>query len=171
MKEDSPMSIYYSKYAPTRSRVEYINRKRRIEYIKTIQINREWERERERERKWRTLTTSSLLFSPDSTRILSSSERICIWEATSGKLIASPLAGDDEPDAFSATYSPPGGYIVAANEDGIPKKWDTLTHCPIWERERDRKQVDLSRMVSAAFSLDSHRMQSQLYSETVKGQS
>ena len=69
-------------------------------------------------------------------------------------MIASPLAGDDEPDAFSATYSPPGGYIVAANEDGIPKKWDTLTHCPIWERERDRKQVDLSRIASAAFSPD-----------------
>ena len=34
------------------------------------------------------------------------------------------------------------------------KKWDTLTHCPIWERERDRKQVDLSRIASAAFSPD-----------------
>ena len=115
-KEDSLMSIHYAKYAWTGCRVEYIGRKQRNDCIKTIQVVRNWQH----------VPISS--FSPDSTRILSSSERICIWEATSGKLIASPLAGDDEPDAFSATYSPPGGYIVAANEDGIPKKWDTLTH-------------------------------------------
>ena len=152
MKKDSPMSIHYSKYASTKSRVEYINRKRRNNCIKTIRVDREWERERER--RSRTLPTKSLLFSPDGTQILSSSKRICVWEATSGELIAGPLAGEDESDALFTTYSPDGRYIIIASGDGIIRKWDALTNCLVWEREMDREQVDLSRVESAAFSPD-----------------
>ncbi|PAV14717.1 nucleotide-binding-oligomerization-domain like receptor [Pyrrhoderma noxium] len=79
---------------------------------------------------------------------------VCVWEATSGKLITGPLTGDDESDALSATYSPDGRYIIVASDDGILRKWDALANCPVWEREIDRKQVDLSQVVSAAFSPD-----------------
>ncbi|PAV14701.1 nucleotide-binding-oligomerization-domain like receptor [Pyrrhoderma noxium] len=172
-KEDSLMSIHYAKYASTGYRVEYIGRKRRSDCIKTIQVDRErereWEREwdrewgrerewewrRDRKRRWRTSSLSFLLFSPDGTRILSDPVRVvCIWEATSGKFIAGLLTGDDKSDALTATYSPDGRYIIVASDDGIIRKWDAFTNCPVWEREIDREQIDLSQVVSAAFSPD-----------------
>ncbi|PAV14651.1 nucleotide-binding-oligomerization-domain like receptor [Pyrrhoderma noxium] len=176
-KEDSLMSIHYAKYVPTGYRVEYIGRKGRNDCIKTIEVDRErererergreWERERERgwelgwelrrdrERRWRTSSLSFLLFSPDGTRILSDPVRVvCIWEPTSGKLIAGPLTGDDKSNALTATYSPDGRYIIVASEDGVIRKWDAFTNCLIWEREINRKQVDLSLVVSAVFSPD-----------------
>ncbi|PAV14664.1 nucleotide-binding-oligomerization-domain like receptor [Pyrrhoderma noxium] len=162
-KEDSLMSIHYAKYVPTGYRVEYIGRKRRNDCIKTIQVDRErewrreWEREREREweRRWGTSSPSFLLFSPDGTRILSDPVRVvCVWEATSGKFITGPLTGDDESDALTATYSPDGRYISVASDDGIIRKWDAFTNCPVWEREMDTKQADLSLVVSSAFSPD-----------------
>ncbi|PAV14678.1 nucleotide-binding-oligomerization-domain like receptor [Pyrrhoderma noxium] len=116
---------------------------------------REQEREWEWERRWGTLSPGFLLFSPDGTRILSNPVRVvCIWEATSGKFIAGPLTGDDESDALTATYSPDGRYISVASDDGILRKWDALTNCVVWEREIDRKQVDLSLVMSAVFSPD-----------------
>ncbi|PAV14694.1 nucleotide-binding-oligomerization-domain like receptor [Pyrrhoderma noxium] len=166
-KEDSLMSIHYAKYASTGYRVEYIGRKRRNDCIKTIEVDRErergrergrgrgWEWRRDRERRWGTLAPSFLLFSPDGTRILSDPVRVvCVWEATSGKLIAGPLTGDDESDALTATYSPDGRYIIVASEDGVIRKWDAFTNCLIWERKINRKQVDLSLVVSAVFSPD-----------------
>ncbi|PAV14715.1 nucleotide-binding-oligomerization-domain like receptor [Pyrrhoderma noxium] len=164
-KEDSLMSIHYANYVPTGYRVEYIGRKRRNDCIKTIRVSRkrEWEwvrewareRERERERRWGTSSPSFLLFSPDGTRILSDPVRVvCVWEAISGKLITGPLTGDDESDALTATYSPDGRYIIIVSDDGILRKWDAFTNCPVWEREIDRGQADLSQVVSAAFSPD-----------------
>ena len=152
-KEDSLMSIHYAKYASTGYRVEYIGRKRRNNCIKTIQVDRgrerEWEREQkrgwewewERERRWGISSPSFLLFSPDGTRILSEPVRVvCVWEATSGKLIAGPLTGDDKSYALTATYSPDGRYIIVASEDGIIRKWDAFTNCLVWEREIDRER-------------------------------
>ena len=153
------MSKHYAKYVPTGYRVEYIGIKRRNDCIKTIRVDRKREREREQEqeweRRWGTSSPSFLLFSPDGTRILSDPVRVvCVWEATSGKLITGPLTGDDESYALTATYSPDGRYISVASDDGILRKWDALTNCLVWEREIDRKQIDLSRVVSAAFSPD-----------------
>ncbi|PAV14667.1 nucleotide-binding-oligomerization-domain like receptor [Pyrrhoderma noxium] len=162
-KEESLMSIHYAKYVPTGYRVEYIGRKRRNVCIKTIQVDRERERGpglvpatvQSWRREWERGLFFFLLFSPDGTRILSDPVRVvCVWEATSGKFIAGPLTGDDESDALTATYSPDGRYIIVASEDGVIRKWDAHTNCLIWEREIDRKQVDLSRVVSAAFSPD-----------------
>ncbi|PAV14658.1 nucleotide-binding-oligomerization-domain like receptor [Pyrrhoderma noxium] len=148
-KEDSLMSIHYAKYAHTGCRVEYIGRKRRSDCIKTIQVN--WGQDLRYESSWSTF----LSFSPDGTRVLSDSVRgVCVWEATSGKFIAGPLTGGDKSDALTATYSPDGRYISVASEDGIIRKWDALTNCPVWEREIDRKRVDLSLVVSAVFSPD-----------------
>ena len=143
------MSIHYSKYANDAFRVEYIGRKRRNDCIKTIQVDWGWVLRYESS--WSTF----LSFSPDGTRILSNPVRVvCIWEATSGKLITGPLTGDDKSNALTATYSPDGRYISVASRDGIIRKWDALTNCPVWEREIDRKQVDLSLVKSAVFSPD-----------------
>ena len=133
--------------------MEYIGNKERNDCIKTIRIHREWEREWER--KCGDFSTSTLLFSPDGTRILSHPVQAAyVWDATSGRLIAGPLAGDNESGALSATYSPDGRYTIVISEDGIIEKWDTLTNCLVWKREIDKKQIDFSRVVSAAFSQD-----------------
>ena len=168
-KEDSLMSIHYANYVPMGCRVECIGRKRRNDRIKTIRVDRKrewewewergrergWERRQERERRWGISSLSFLLFSPDGTRILSDPVRVaCVWEATSGKFIAGPLTGDDESDALTATYTPDGRYIIVASEDGVIRKWDAFTSCLIWERKINRKQVDLSLVVSAVFSPD-----------------
>ena len=150
-KEDSLMSIHYAKYAYTGCRAEYIGRKRRSDCIKRLQVD--WERERER--RWSTLSTSFLSFSPDGTQTLSNAERgVCVREATSGKLVAGPLAGDDKCNALTAAYSPDGRLIIVASEDGIIRKWDVLTNYRVWEKKMGEKQIDLSRVVSAEFSPD-----------------
>ena len=145
------MSIHYAKYASTGYRVEYIGRKRRIECIKTIQVNPG----RDQRQRSEALLTDLLFFSPDGTQILHNTLRgVCVWNATRGELIAGPLTGYDESGALSATYSPDGRYIIEASDDGIIRKFDALTNFLVWEREMGRKQIDLSRVVSAAFSPD-----------------
>ena len=137
------MSMHYAKYASTGCRVEYIGRKPRNDCIKTIQVRGKFEQ------------TDFLLFSPDGTRVLSNSGRgVCVWEATSGKLITGPLADDEEINELSAAYLPDGRYVVVASEDCVVRKWDVLTNRLVWRREMDGRQIDLSRAVSAAFSPD-----------------
>ena len=141
------MSLRYEKYASNKFQVEYIGRKQRNECIKTIQVSREWIQE--------TAPRDIVLFSPDGTRLLTNSERgICVWGATSGELIAGPLAGDHESDALSATYSSDGRHIIIASRDGIIREWDALTNCLVWERKIDEGQIDLSRVMSVEFSPD-----------------
>ena len=141
------MSMHYSKYASNKFQVEYIGRKQRNECIKTIQVSREWIQG--------TFARDIVLFSPSGTQLLINSERsICVYEATSGKLIAGPLAGVDGTSVLSTTYSSDGRHIIAASEDGIIRKWDALTTCLVWEREMDRRQIDLSQVGSAVFSPD-----------------
>ena len=149
MKERSPMSIHYAKYASTGFRVEYVGEKPHNDCIKTIQVEREWGRRRV------LLPVDFLLFPPDGTRVLSNSEQgVFMWEATSGKLVANLLAGDNETGALSAAYLPNGRYIIAANRDCTIRKWDVLTSCLVWERVMDEREIDSTQMVSAVFSPD-----------------
>ena len=135
------MSMHYSKHASTKIRVEYIGRQRRNDCIKIIQTGDEY------------LFTKLLSFSPDGTRRVSNSEQgVCVWEATSGRLIIGPLVGDDQTSALSAAYLPGGRYITIVDRDGIIRKWDALTNCLVWRKEIDEMQIDLSRVVSAVFS-------------------
>ena len=137
------MSMHYSKYANDAFRVEYIGRKPRNDCIKTIQV--EWGDER----------IDFLLFSPDGTRILSNLEQgVCVWDATSGELLAGPLAGSNETRVLSATYLPDGRYIISVSGNGIIKKWDVLTICLVWERIMVERQIDSTWMTSAVFSPD-----------------
>ena len=136
------MSMHYAKYASTGCRVEYIGRKPRNDCIKTIQVRGKFEQ------------TDFLLFSPDGTHILSSLERVCVWEATSGELVAGPLMGDDETGALSAAYLPDGRYVIVVGRDGVYRKWDVLMNRLVWEREIEGGQIDLSQVVSAVFSPD-----------------
>ncbi|PAV14643.1 WD40 domain containing protein [Pyrrhoderma noxium] len=146
-RDNSPMSMHYSKYASNKFQVEYIGRKQRVECIKTIQVSREWVRE--------ILPQRIVLFSPDGTRLLTNTSfGVCVYEATSGKLIAGPLAEVDGTSVLSATYSSDGRYIVVASEDYVIRKWDTFTNCLVWETEIDGGQIDLSRVMSAEFSPD-----------------
>ena len=142
------MSIHYAKYASIGCRVEYIGRKQRKDCIRIIQVTlgRKWLR------KWETLPSNFLSFSPDGTRVVSNSECVGVWDATSGDLVTGPLAGDDQTSVLSAAYLPGGRYIVVVTRDGIFRKWDVLTKCLVWKREMDEGQIDLSRVVSAVFS-------------------
>ncbi|PAV21526.1 nucleotide-binding-oligomerization-domain like receptor [Pyrrhoderma noxium] len=142
-KEESLMSIHYSKYANDAFRVEYIGRKRRNDCIKTIPVERGHSK------------TKILLLSPDGTRILSNSKQgVCVWDATSGELIAGPLEGSDELDVLSATYSTDGRYIIGVSTNGIIRKWDVLTSCLVWEKVTVRGQINSGWMASAVFSPD-----------------
>ena len=135
------MSKRYAKDAFTGCRVEYIGKKRRNDCIKTIQV--------EGFRRRLFFPINFLLFSPDGTRILSNSERgACIWDVTSGKLIAGPLAGDDKKIALFATYLPDGRYIIVAGRGGAIRKWDVLTSRLVWER----KIYSTHEPISMAFS-------------------
>ena len=143
------MSTHYAKYASNRFQVEYIGTKQRGDCIKTIQVSRGWRR------RSTPFPTIVLLFSPDGTQVLSNSERgICVWEATSGKLTAGPLAGADGSSVLSATYLPDGRYIIVVSDDGIIKKWDAVTNSLVWETEMDKRQIDLSKTELVAFSPD-----------------
>ena len=122
------MSKHYSKYANDAFRVEYIGTKPCNDCIKTIQVEGFQIR--------LFFPIDFFLFSPDGTRILSNSERgACIWDVTSGRLIAGPLAGDDKEIALFATYLPDGKYIIVAGEGGTIRKWDVLTSRLMWERK------------------------------------
>ena len=137
------MSIHYSKYANDAFRVEYIGTKRRHDCIKTIQLKREDE------------PIEFLLFSPDGTRIISDSKRgICVWDATSGELIARLLAGNDESRVLSAGYLPDGRYIIDVSTNGIIRKWDVLTSSLVWERVTFEEQTNSGWMTYAKFSPD-----------------
>ena len=137
------MSIHYSKYASDAFRVEYIGRKPRNDCTKTIQVGDGF------------TPINFLLFSPDGTRIVSNSKRgVCVWDVTSGELIAGPLEGNDEARVLSAAYLPDGRYIIGVNTNGIIRKWDVLTSCLVWERVTVEEQTDSGWMASAVISPD-----------------
>ncbi|PAV21525.1 nucleotide-binding-oligomerization-domain like receptor [Pyrrhoderma noxium] len=142
-KEESPMSIHYSKYANDAFRVEYIGRKPRNDCIKTIQVGDGF------------TPINFLFFSPDGTRIISSSKQgVCVWDATSGELIAGPLSGNDEYRVFSAAYLPDGRYIIGVSRNGIIRNWDVLTSSLVWERVTFEEQTNSRWIVSVIFSPD-----------------
>ena len=140
------MSMRYAKHANSAFRVEYIGREPRNDCIKTIQVGGEYVH----------ASTRLLLFSPDGTRILSDSKRgVCIWDATSGELIAGPLVGDDENGdsrVLSAAYLPDGRYIIIASRNGIIRKWDVLTNLLVWERVMGKRRERLKNWVGSAAS-------------------
>ena len=149
------MSTHYANYASNKVQVEYIGRKQRNDCIKTIQVTPGREYGQEQGRGWEDLLPNFLFFSPDGAQILYNTLRgICIWEATSGKLIVGPLGGDNESNALAAIYSPDGRYIIVASKNGIIRKWDALTNCPTWERRIDEEKIDWSQVESAVFSPD-----------------
>ena len=162
------MSIHYSKYANKDFRVDYIGRKLRNDCIKTIRVN-------PRPKYQRSKPSNLLSFSPDGTRILYSSKRfVCVWDATSGELIAGPLPGDceiheqsimstlyqryivddHESDVLSSAFLHDGRYIIDISRNGIIRKWDIVTSSLVWKRVLGGGQIDWRRMVSAVFSPD-----------------
>ena len=137
------MSMHYAEYASTGCRVEYIGRKRRNDCIKTIQVGDIY------------MPIDFLLFSPDGMRILSNSMRgLCVWDVTSGELIAGPLAGNDRSTVLSAAYSLDGRCIIDVSTKGIIRKWDIFTGCLVWGRVMVEGQINLAGVTSALFSTD-----------------
>ena len=149
------MSMHYSKYTNDAFRVEYIGTKPRNDCIKTIQVGDGY------------TPIDFLLFSPDGTRIVSNSKGgICVWDATSGKLIAGPLVGNDGSSVLSAAYLPDGRHIIGVSINGSIRKCDVLTGCPVWERVIVEGQIDSGWIASAVFSPD----RKSVVLGTIKGQ-
>ena len=138
------MSVHYAEYADKTHRVEYIGRRQRNDCIKTIPVGRG------SEPMWSFFldggrrSGSMLSFSPDGTGILSHSGGcVHVWDATSGETIAGPLvAEDDKPYPLSTAYLSDGRYVVVASRNGIIRKWDILTSCPVSERMMSDFQIN-----------------------------
>jgi WD40 repeat protein len=71
---------------------------------------------------------TSVAFSPDGKQIVSGSfdETICLWDAASGQLVASPLNGHSNA-VKSVAFSPDGTNIVARYYDGTVHSWNLAT--------------------------------------------
>jgi WD40 repeat protein len=74
---------------------------------------------------------TSVGFSPDGTRVVTSSEdsmaRIC--DATTGKLIVPPL--EHQARVLTASFSPDGARVVTTSEDRTARVWDAITGAPL----------------------------------------
>ena len=94
---------------------------------------------------------TSAAFSPDGSRIVSTSEdnTLRVWDANSGEAIGEPLRGHTG-SVNDAAFSPDGLRIVSASNDNTLRLWDGTTRQPIGPPIRGH----LSSVYSVSFSLD-----------------
>lgn len=73
-------------------------------------------------------TLDGIAFSPDGHRLVSGGheDRIRLWDADTGRLIAVASVGDGN-GLNSLAYSPDGKRIAGAGMDGMVRQWDGLT--------------------------------------------
>ena len=70
----------------------------------------------------------SIALSPDGLRIASGSEdgTICVWNATTGEMVAGPFTGHTDL-VWSVAFSPDGQHIASGSDDGTICVWDATT--------------------------------------------
>lgn len=64
-------------------------------------------------------------FSPDGTRIVSGSDdqTICVWDASSGVLLAGPFRGHTDM-VTSVVFMPGGARVISSSRDNTIRSWD-----------------------------------------------
>jgi WD40 repeat protein len=98
-----------------------------------------------------TLTINTAAFSPDGTRIVTTSadNTARIWDASTGEPVGKPLTGHLGP-VFCGVFSPDGRRIVTGSYDRTARLWDAATGEPVGEPLKGHEQP----VTSAAFSPD-----------------
>ena len=108
---------------------------------------------------------SSVVFSPDGTRIVSGGrdKTIQFWDAGSGIAIGEPLQGHSD-WVRSVAFSPDGTRIVSGFHDNTIRLWDAASGTAIGEP----LQGHSGSVASVAFSPDGTRIVSGSYDKTIR---
>jgi WD40 repeat protein len=101
-------------------------------------------------------------FSPDSTRLATTSRTACVWDAVTGKLLATCQG---HPTAImSVTFSPDGKRLLTASTDGTVRQWDA------WSGEAVGLPYlrHASQLYSAVYSPDGQYVASAGHDRTIR---
>ncbi len=114
--------------------------------------------------KYYDVLVTSVAFSPDGKRILSSSRdgTIRIWDAATGQPIGRPFNGH-EANVNSVAFSPDGQRIVSGSNDKTVRIWNVATVGAIGKPIKDEDTV-----TSVAFSPDGQRIVNGSNDKTVR---
>ncbi|KAJ7911293.1 WD40 repeat-like protein [Mycena leptocephala] len=98
-------------------------------------------------------SVTSVAFSPDGTRVVSSSQdkTVCIWDATTGAILGRMEGHTDS--VTSVAFSPDGAHVVSGSSDRTIRIWDVTTGAAL-----GRMEGHTSSVRSVAFSPDGTRI-------------
>jgi WD40 repeat protein len=93
----------------------------------------------------------AVAFSPDGTRLLTSSEEVQLWDAITGKVLAT-LTGHTAP-VMTVAFSPDGARVLTGSADNTARLWDAATGKPV-----ATLAGHTDRLTAVAFSPDGRRV-------------
>ncbi|CAG7852771.1 Lissencephaly-1 homolog {ECO:0000255/HAMAP-Rule:MF_03141} [Serendipita indica DSM 11827] len=108
---------------------------------------------------------SAVIFSPDGSRIASSSidKTIRLWDADAGQPLGEPLRGH-EGHVFDIAFSPDGSQLVSCSDDKTIRLWEVDTGQPLGEPFQGHE----STVLAVAFSPDGSRIVSGSEDSTIR---